>query len=150
MQFRDRNDPPCDLTGNQRCGTRITSVKWTTGHGAVDNRALHGKSSGGGKSKSSMLKLCTWNVRGLNIVGKLQILETSLEKIGIAGIAETHWRRSGHFLSSNGNLIICSSNEQQSANGVAITVNNTLKDNILGYETVNDRILLVRFDATPV
>lgn len=37
-----------------------------------------------------MIKTATWNVRGLNKEGKLQIQEGTVEDIASAGVAETH------------------------------------------------------------
>lgn len=70
-----------------------------------------------------MLKICSWNVRGLNRPGKLAIVENNVNNIAITGLSETHWKKIGHFTTSNGNLVISSGNEQGSINGVAIIVN---------------------------
>lgn len=141
---------PCDPIGDRRCDSRIVSVKWTTGYGGADGRALHRKYATGPKPKSTMLKICTWNVRGLNMTGKLSTVEAALANIAITGLAETHWKVNGHFISPNGNLIICSSNENISRNGVGIIINKTIKDSLLGYRTINDRIVAARFKATPI
>jgi exonuclease III len=128
-------------------------VKLVTGHGSVKHRALHGKYATGTTRKARPpipIKLCTWNVRGLNKLGKLQIIEKEVQNISITWIAETHWKTNGHFTTLNGNLIISSSNEAEAANGVAVIVNKKIKEAITGYQLVNDRILVVKFRVQPV
>lgn len=77
-------------------------------------------------------------------------MEKTTENIAITGLCETHWRNSGHFISSNNNLVICSSNENESKNGVAIIINKNIKEAVSGYEAVSDRIVTVRIHAQPV
>lgn len=145
-----RRNTLCNPTSTRRSDPRIDCVKWTTGYCRVGNQALHRKYATGPKPKATVLKLCTWNVRGLNTPGKLQALEHTLERIAITGVAETHWRTTGHFQTSCGNMVISSSNQHESRNGVAMIINKSLKDCILGYQTVNDRIMMVRLQAKPV
>lgn len=62
---------PCDPTGNQRSDSRVDCVKWATGYDGVGNRALHRKYASGRNQRNhkynpTMIKLCNWNVRGLN------------------------------------------------------------------------------------
>lgn len=97
-----------------------------------------------------MMKLCTWNVRGLNAPGKMQLLERTIEKMAITGIAETHWKKSGHFQSEEGNLVIASGNPSEPKNGVAIVVNKAFRDTVLGYNAINDRVLTIKIRATPI
>lgn len=72
-----------------------------------------------------------------NIVGKQQMLENLIGGMSITEVAETHWRNSSHFISNKGNLVICSSNDNESKNGVAIIA-------------VSDRIVSVKIGATPM
>jgi len=97
-----------------------------------------------------MIKLCSWNVRGLNRPGKLPILEIIIKNIAVTGVSETHWKTTGHFTTTNGNLVITSSNEQVSINGVAVIINKDIKNTVLGYNTFNDKIMSVKLQATPV
>lgn len=57
-------------------------------------------------------KIAIWNVRGLNLPGKLQIIEKEMSRcdITILRMEETHWRDSGHFKSSAGNTVYMSGN----------------------------------------
>jgi len=103
-----------------------------------------------------MIKLCNWNARGLNRPGKLQILENTIKNIAVTGISETHWKTTGHFTTTDGNLVISSrGSEQDSINGVAVASNykqglKDIKNIVLGYNTFNDRIMSVKLQATPV
>lgn len=72
------------------------------------------------------------------------------QNMEITGIAETHWRTTGHFTSTNNNLIISSGNEYQSCNGVAKVINKGIKHAVTYYEAVDDRILAVKIQTTPV
>lgn len=140
----------CDPTGNRRLSPRPAGVKWATGCGRMGDQVIHRKYATGTGSKSNKLRICTWNIRGLRRAGKLQVVEKTTEKNAITGLAETHWRDNGHFISSNNNMIICSSNTQQSINGVAIIINKSIKEAVLGYETVSDRIVSVKLRAQPI
>lgn len=90
---------PCNSTSNRRSDFRANGVKWATGNDGVGNRPLHRKYASGRnhKSNSTMIKLCSWNVRGLNRPKKLPILEKIIENIVVTEISETDWRTTGHF-----------------------------------------------------
>jgi len=156
MSIQDFVYMPCDPAGDWHCGSRSICVKLTTGHGGMEYWALHGKYVTGTTRKARKkrppisIKLCTWNVRGLNKLGKLQIIKKEVQNISVTGTAETHWKTNGHFTSVNGNLIISSSNEAEAACGVAVIVNKKIKEAIIGYQLVNDRILAVKFRAQPM
>jgi hypothetical protein len=115
-------------------------VKLTTGHGGLTYQALHGKYETGTTRKARKkrppisIKLCTWNVRGLNKLGKLQTVKKEIQNISITGIVETNLKTNGHFTSVNGNLIISSSNEAEAANGVAVIINKKIKEAVIGYQ----------------
>lgn len=74
----------------------------------------------------------------------IKIVEKANGNIAITGICE-------RFTSSNNNLVICSSNEQESINGVAIIIQKKrIKGTVSGYEAVSDRIVVIRIQAKPV
>ncbi|KAF0717443.1 Uncharacterized protein FWK35_00033220 [Aphis craccivora] len=58
-------------------------------------------------------------------------------------VSETHWKTTGHITTTNGNLVISSSIEQESINCVAVIINKDIKNTVLGYNTFNDRIILL-------
>lgn len=141
---------PSDPTSNWRhSGSGPGGVKWATGHVHAGNQASHGKWATGMNIWKS-LNIATWNVRGLLETGKLAIVEKEISSHSIVGLAETHWKGSGHFISRNNNIIFYSGTENTSRNGVAIVISRTLENSITEYRAVSDRIILVRFNARPV
>lgn len=68
-------------TGNwHSSGFRPEKVKWATGHWDVDNQTSHGISATGRTKKLwKIIKLGTWNVRGLLNVGKLSIVDKNIQ-----------------------------------------------------------------------
>lgn len=75
---------PCDPTGNRRLhGSGPSSVKYATGHVAVDVQAAHAKLDTGIIPKIQQRKsidLATWNVQGLLQTGKSFVLERELKQ----------------------------------------------------------------------
>lgn len=65
-----------------------------------------------------------WNVRGLIGTEKLLIVEGEAKdhRVELMGLAETHKKGSGHFITRMGNAICFSGNDTNSQNGVAIMV----------------------------
>jgi len=108
MYYYNEGKRPYDPTGNRRRDSRVDCVKWATGYDGVGNRALHRKYASGRnqrihKYNPTMIKLCSWNVRGLNRQGKLPILEDTIKNIAVTGVSETYWKTTGHFTKTNGN-----------------------------------------------
>ncbi|UYV69255.1 hypothetical protein LAZ67_6002993 [Cordylochernes scorpioides] len=116
-----------------RYGSRPISVKCNTGHAGVDNQALREKYANV-KRYRTLLEIGTWNVRGMRQIGKLQIIE----------------RKSGYFVSANGNLVISSGSPQNTYGSVGFIVHKEICDAFLGYDTISDRIITLRMKATPV
>ncbi|CAH2242027.1 jg21876 [Pararge aegeria aegeria] len=97
----------------------IGGVKYATGHVGVTHQAPHGNYAPGADSSDKILarhpqRIGTWNVRGLNQYGKLQIIEREMKRKGIhlLGLSETKWKKSGHFVSDLGNKIYFSGPEK--------------------------------------
>ena len=64
-------------------------------------------------------------------------------------LSETRWKGQGHF-NWNGYKIIMSGQAEKGRNGVAIMCDRTSANAIMGYDTVSDRILSVRFRGRKV
>jgi hypothetical protein len=96
---------PHNLAGEWHCRSRSICVKLTTGCGSTEYRALHGKYATRTTRKARKkrppisIKLCTWNISSLNKLGKLKIVKKEVQNISITGIAETHCKTNGHFIS---------------------------------------------------
>ncbi|CAG4964895.1 unnamed protein product [Colias eurytheme] len=110
-------------------------VKYATGHAFVTRQAPHGNSATDEMNTRKSLRVPhrtgTWNVRGLNQPGKLQIVENEMERknVQLLGISETHWNGQGHFTSDLGNAVYFSGPEQGSSRGVAFIVPQSLNNN---------------------
>lgn len=105
QHVRMDNITPSDPTSNRRRSTRTACVKLATGCRRTENQVSCRNYATGSNSKRLKLTIGTWNVRGLNTPGKLQVVENALCGQAITGISETHWRSNGHFISINDNLI---------------------------------------------
>ncbi|XP_071628651.1 craniofacial development protein 2-like [Temnothorax longispinosus] len=75
---------------------------------------------------------------GTTASGQLQILHSELKRcnVKIAGIAETHWRGSGHFCTPDFQVYF-SGLENQSRGRVAVMVSSRLRNTVTGYKTDN-------------
>ncbi|KAL4092477.1 hypothetical protein QTP88_026978 [Uroleucon formosanum] len=72
-----------------------------------------------------------------------------MEYLAISGLSETHQREKKHFKTSGGNQIMCSGNDTNSRNGVAVIVNKKWSHSIIEYIAVNDGIIVVQLNSTP-
>ncbi|XP_045477031.1 craniofacial development protein 2-like [Harmonia axyridis] len=125
-------------------GDQVTSAKWATGRVNKNNLSL---------SKLPLrvqYRIATWNIRGLLQAGKLFILEQELIKqnIDICGIAETHWKDRGHFEGTEYKIFI-SGAEKTGQRGVAILVSKKLARSVYEYLPINDRLIMITFNAKP-
>ena len=85
----------------------------------------------------------TWNVRSTN-QGKLEVVkqETARVNVDILGISELKWTGMGEF-NSDDHYIYCCGQESLRRNGVAITVNQRVRNAVLGCNLKNDRMISV-------
>ena len=100
------------------------------------------------KTRKSNLKVGTWNVRGMG-QGKLDVVKAEMERTGIniLGVSELKWKGEGHFTSGDHTVYYCGKNW---VTGVAFVVGQELSKSVLGYNPINDRIILLRLRAIPV
>lgn len=96
------------------------------------------------------MKIGTWNVRSMQS-GKMDVIQREMERLQITvmGLSETRWKGQGHF-NWNGYRIIMSGQREKGRNGVAIMCDRKSANAIMGYDTVSDRILSVRFRGKKV
>ncbi len=95
---------------------------------------------------SEILKLGIWNVRALS--NKEAELEQELDKAGIdiAAITETKKKLQGSSELQNYIMIYCGVSQQQRASaGVSIWIRKSLKNRIVSYTFINERIITMRF-----
>ena len=89
----------------------------------------------------------TWNVRSMN-QGKLEVIRQEMERVNIdsLGISELKWTRMGKFNSDDHYIYYCGQ-ESLRRNGVAIIVNKTVRNEVLGCNFKNDNSSLYDFKA---
>ena len=89
-------------------------------------------------------RLATWNVRGMGM-RKLDVIKQEIDRLGIdiLGVSELKWTGMGHF-DSGQYIVYFSGHESIWHRGVAFVVNRSVAMSVLGYETVNDRIITIR------
>ena len=68
--------------------------------------------------------------------------------VDILGISELKWTRTGEFNSDDHYIYYCGQ-ESLSRNGVAIIVNKTVQNAVLGCNLKNDRMISVHFQGKP-
>ena len=91
----------------------------------------------------------TWNVRSTN-QGKLEVVKQEMARVNvdILGISELKWTGKGEFNSDDHYIYYCGQ-ESLRRNGVAIMVNKTVQNAVLGCNLKNDRMISVRFQGKP-
>ena len=111
-----------------------------------------------GVSDSKVIKrkeevfLGTWNVRTLNGIGKIELLERELikYKINIMGIAETKWKGpTCHFKTDVGNLVVMAASDKKQ-HGVGFMTDKETAKAVIGYESKHNRIISLRIAAKPI
>ena len=92
---------------------------------------------------------CSWNVRSMN-QGKLEVGKQEMTRVNIdiLGISEIKWTGIGEFNSDVRYIYYCGQ-ESIRRNGVAIIVNKTVRNAVLGCNFKNDRMMSVRFQGKP-
>ena len=87
----------------------------------------------------------TWNVRSMN-QGKLEVVKQEMARVNIHiwGIIELKWKGLGDF-NSDSHCIYYHGQESLRRNGLAIIVNKTVWNAVLGCSHKNDRMISVHF-----
>ena len=82
--------------------------------------------------------------------GKLEVVKQEMARgnVEILGISELEWTGMGEF-NSNDHYIYYCGQESLRRNGVAIMVNNRVRNAVLGCNLKNDRMISVRFQGKP-
>ena len=82
--------------------------------------------------------------------GKLEVVKQEMARvnINILGLNEIKWMGTGKF-NSDDHYIYCCGQESLRRNGVAIIVNETVRNAVLGCNLKNDRMISVCFQGKP-
>ena len=113
------------------------------------------KSTSGTKPTIKMIQenfnIDTWNVRTLNMCGKVNELEHELKryKWDIIGLAEMRWTGFGETNSEDGHKIYYSGEEKQHKYGVGFIVRKETTGYIMSCTPVSSRIISMRVSAKP-
>ena len=70
-------------------------------------------------------------------------------KLDVLSLCETRWSGEDHFASGD-KLVISSSSPDGGYGGVAVVLSTAVKNSLLSYTPVSNRLLVVRIQATPV
>ena len=99
------------------------------------------------KARSDAMK--TWKVRSMNQV-KLEVVKQEMANVNIdiLGISKLKWTRMGKFNSEN-HYIYYRGQKSIRRNGVALIVNKTVRNAVLGCNLENDRMIFARFQCKP-
>ena len=87
----------------------------------------------------------TWNVRSMN-QGKLEVVRQQMARVNIhiLGISQLKWIGMGEFNSDDHHFYYCGQ-ESLKRNGVAIIVNKSVWNAVLGSSLKNNRMISIRF-----
>ena len=82
--------------------------------------------------------------------GTLEVVKQEMARLNmdILGISELKWTGMGEF-NSDDHYIYCGKQESLRRNGVAIMVNNRVRNAVLGCNLRNNRMISVRFQGKP-
>jgi len=82
--------------------------------------------------------------------GKLEVVKQEMARVNIdiLGISELKWTGMGEF-NSDDHYIYYFGQESLRRNGVALIVNQRVRNAVLGYNLKNDRIISVHFQGKP-
>ena len=82
--------------------------------------------------------------------GKLEVVKQEMARVNIdiSGISELKWTGVGEFNSDDHYIYYCGQ-ESLRRNGVAIIVNQRVRNAVLGCNLKNDRMISVRFQGKP-
>ena len=82
--------------------------------------------------------------------GKLEVVQQEMArvKVNILGISKLKWTGMGEFNTDDHYIYYCRQ-ESLRRNGVAITVNERVRNAVLGCNLKNDRMISVHFQGNP-
>ena len=82
--------------------------------------------------------------------GKLEVVKQEMARVNvdILGISDLKWTGMGEFNSDDHYIYYCGQ-ESLRRNGVAIMVNKRVRNAVLGYNLIKDRMISVRFQGKP-
>ena len=103
------------------------------------------------KKKNNKMKMATWNVRTMLKPGKMQEIVGEVRKYGIDFVAlqEVRWKGQGEINKLDYTLKY-SGAEKQGKHGVGFVIMEKLKENIMEFNAINERLAYLRIKAKPL
>ncbi|KMQ89731.1 craniofacial development protein 2-like protein [Lasius niger] len=101
------------------------------------------KGEGHGKRNKDLI-IGTWNTRSLHRAGALKEFTKVISdyNIDILAVQETRWTEK--VSETRKHTILCNGNENRHELGVAFIVNNRMKENILDFRPIDERLCMLR------
>uniref|UniRef100_A0A336M488 CSON002588 protein n=1 Tax=Culicoides sonorensis TaxID=179676 RepID=A0A336M488_CULSO len=95
----------------------------------------------------------TWNVKTLYQAGKLAQAGRIMERYGLnfMGMSEVRWNQCGQMVTTNGHLMLWSGMPNENdvhQYGVGLLINRSIRQSVMDYRFISERIMLVRFRGT--
>ena len=133
---------PCDPTSLRRDGATVQAprVKYATGRTNSNQQLI----------LQTTFRAGTWNVRGMNISGKVEniVSEAVVMQLVVCGLSETHWTQSGDMTIGE-HMVITSSDQHMNYQGVGLIISKNLRKSVMSYNVVSSRIVTIRIKARP-
>lgn len=98
-----------------------------------------------------VMKVATWNVRSVCYEEKLEDVVREMErlKINILGISDVQRHGSGKHTTKNGTMYFSCKNNSTHRYGVAIIVDKTVDQAVIGVKRLSDRVMILKLQSTP-
>ena len=101
------------------------------------------------KTRGTLLRIGTWNVRTMFQAGKLDnaILEMSRMNLDILGISELRWKEAGTV--DRDEFVIVFSGGERHFNGVGIIMKRKIYKAMNGFWPISERVIVAKFKGKP-
>ena len=101
------------------------------------------------KTRGTLLRIGTWNVRTMFQAGKLDnaILETSRMRLDILGISELRWKEAGTV--DKDEYVMVYSGGERHYNGVGILMKRKIYKSMTGFWPISERVIVAKFKGNP-
>lgn len=99
---------------------------------------------------NNIVRIATWNVQSLYMLGKLANVEVEMSRlnIDILGISEARWPGSGKLKTSKGHIYYSGGNDPKHQYGTAVLVTNDIDKAVTDFVPVCDRVMLLRIQTS--
>jgi hypothetical protein len=109
---------------------------------AIETGGLSRQTKQGLRTRDGNYKIGTWNIRSLLQPGKMQEVVEEIIKynVGIAAVQEISWRGTGQICKKRYSFYYSGSPNRQEYKGVGFYVTKQIRNRIMGFEPVTERI----------